>query len=128
MFSLVLAEGLNPHLGNLHGAERPKAYLAFDLMEEFRSPVVDTLVLQLINQKVIKPSDFTWPQDNGGVYLNEGAKRIFLKQFEARIVCKTTHPDVKEQVSYRRAIHLQIQRYIKALLGNAPYQAFRRLP
>jgi CRISP-associated protein Cas1 len=128
VFSLVLAEGLNPHLGNLHGAERPKAYLAFDLMEEFRSPIVDTLVLQLINQKVIKPSDFTWPQENGGVYLNEGAKRIFLKQFEMRIVCKTTHPDVKEQVSYRRAIHLQIQRYIKSLLGDVPYEAFRRLP
>jgi CRISP-associated protein Cas1 len=47
VFSLVLAEGLNPHLGNLHGAERPKAYLAFDLMEEFRSPVVDTLILNV---------------------------------------------------------------------------------
>jgi CRISPR-associated protein Cas1 len=126
VLSLVLAEGLNPNLGNLHGAERPKAYLAFDLMEEFRSPIVDTLVLQLINQKVIKPNDFTWLQENGGVYLNEAAKRLFLKKFEERIMCKTTHPDIKEQVSYRRAIHLQIQRYIKSLLGNAPYQAFRR--
>jgi CRISPR-associated endonuclease Cas1 len=59
VFSLVLAEGLNPHLGNLHGAERAKAYLAFDLMEEFRSPIVDTVVMKLINQKVMKPSDFT---------------------------------------------------------------------
>jgi CRISP-associated protein Cas1 len=51
-----------------------------------------------------------------------------MRQFEERIVCKTTHPNVKEQVSYRRAIHLQIQRYIKSLLGDTPYQAFRRMP
>jgi CRISP-associated protein Cas1 len=126
VFSLVMAEGLNPHLGHLHGAERPKAYLAFDLMEEFRSPIVDTLIIKLINQKIIKPTDFTWPNDKGAVYFNDTAKRVFLKEFEARIVCKTTHPDIKEQVTYRRAIQLQIQRYTKSLLGRNPYEPFRR--
>jgi len=58
VFSLLQAEGLNPYLGNLHGGERPKAYLAFDLMEEFRSPIADTLAMKLVNQKVIKPTDF----------------------------------------------------------------------
>ncbi|NJR55401.1 MAG: CRISPR-associated endonuclease Cas1 [Acaryochloris sp. CRU_2_0] len=127
VFSMVMAEGLNPHLGNLHGAKRPKAYLAFDLMEEFRSPIVDTLIIKLINQKIIKPSDFTWPNEQGGVYLNESARRVFLKEFEARIVCQTSYPDLKEQVSYRRAIQLQIQRYTQALLGRKPYEAFRRV-
>lgn len=127
VFSLVLAEGLNPHLGNLHGSERPKAYLPFDLMEEFRSPIVDTLIMKLINQKIIKPTDFTWPNEKGGVYLSEKARRVFLKEFEARMVCKTSHPDLEERVSYRRAIHLQIKRYAQALLGRHPYAAYRRL-
>lgn len=38
-----------------------------------------------------------------------------------------THPDVKEPVSYRRIIHLQVKRYVKSLLGNRPYEAFRRI-
>lgn len=127
VLSLLLAEGLNPYLGNLHGAERPKAYLAFDLMEEFRSPIVDTLVIKLVNQKVLKPTDFTWPNAEGGIYLNEAARRVFLKRFEDRICSPTSHPDVQSQVSYRRAIQLQIQRYVKATLGNVPYQSFRRV-
>jgi CRISPR-associated protein Cas1 len=126
VFSLLLAEGLNPYLGNLHGAERPKAYLAFDLMEEFRSPIVDTFVMKLVNRKILSPTDFTFPSQAGGVYLEEAGRRIFLKHFEVRISEKTSHPDVKEQVSYRRAMQLQIQRYARSLLGNAPYQAFLR--
>lgn len=127
VFSLLLAEGLNPYLGNLHGAERQEAYLAFDMMEEFRSPIVDTLVMKLVNQKVLKPTDFNWPSDEGGIYLTDAARKVFLKHFEERISLKITHPNVKEQVSYRRAIQLQIQGYKRALLGNLPYQAFLRL-
>jgi CRISPR-associated protein Cas1 len=127
VFSLLLAEGLNPYLGHLHGAERQKAYLAFDLMEEFRSPIVDTLVLRLINQKTIRPTDFTWPQENNGVYLTGSARRVFLKHFEQRINEPVSHPDVKEKVTYRRVIQLQVQRYQKALLGNHPYLSFQRV-
>ncbi|MEO0537692.1 MAG: CRISPR-associated endonuclease Cas1 [Cyanobacteria bacterium P01_A01_bin.123] len=127
MFSLLLAEGLNPYLGNLHGAERQKAYLAFDLMEEFRSPVVDSLVMRLVNQKIIRPTDFTWPKANQGVYLTGPARRVFLKHFEQRITEKVSHPDVKESITYRRVIQLQIQCYKRALLGNQPYESFQRI-
>lgn len=127
VFSLLLAEGLNPYWGHLHGAERPKAYLAFDLMEEFRSPIADTLVMKLVNQKILSPTDFTYPNQAGGVYLEAAARRVFLKYFEQRMSERISHPDVKEQVSYRRAIHLQIQRYKRAVLGNQHYETFRRV-
>jgi CRISPR-associated protein Cas1 len=127
VFSLLLAEGLNPYLGNLHGGERPKAYLAFDLMEEFRSPIVDTLVMKLVNQKILQPTDFTYPTAEGGIYLEEPARRVFLSQFEARMSEKVSHPDVQEPVTYRRVIQLQVQRYAKAVLGNKRYETFRRV-
>lgn len=127
VFSLLLVEGLNPYLGHLHGAERPKPYLAFDLMEEWRSPVADTLVMKLVNQKILSPTDFTYPNQAGGVYLEGTARRLFLKHFDARLNEQLTHPDVQPQVSYRRAIQLQIQRYKRAVLGNQPYQPFRRV-
>jgi CRISP-associated protein Cas1 len=37
-----------------------------------------------------------------------------------------THPDVKVQVSYRRAIHLQVKRYVRAVLSEGLYEPFRR--
>lgn len=127
VLSLILAEGLNPYLGNLHRSDRKQAHLAFDLMEEFRSPVVDTLVIKLINQKILRPTDFSFPAADGGVYLTDAARRVFLKQFEARLSLKLTHADAAEPVSYRRVIQLQVRRYKRSLLTGEPYAAFLRV-
>ncbi|WP_448597852.1 CRISPR-associated endonuclease Cas1 [Thermoleptolyngbya sp.] len=62
VLSLILAEGLNPYLGNLHRSDRKQPHLAFDLMEEWRSPIVDSLVMVLINKKILRPTDFTFPK------------------------------------------------------------------
>ena len=63
VLSLILAEGLNPYLGNLHRSERKEMHLVFDLVEEFRAPVVDSLVLWLVNKRAVRPTDFTF-RDN----------------------------------------------------------------
>lgn len=126
VLSLILAEGLNPYLGNLHRNDRKELHLASDLMEEFRSPIVDSLVLTLINQQVIKSDDFVTSEQNGGVYLTDSGRKRFLKEFEERICSKTQHPDVMTQVTYRRAIQLQVKRYKGALLEAKPYEAFLR--
>jgi CRISPR-associated protein Cas1 len=126
VLSLLLLEGVSPYMGNFHYGEKPKAYLAFDLVEEFRSPIVDSLVMKLVNTPLIRPTDFQWPTQEGGIYLNKKGKRVFLKQFELAMSTKTSHPDLKGQVSYRRAIHLQVQRYKRAVRDNLPYEAFLR--
>jgi CRISP-associated protein Cas1 len=127
VLSLILAEGLNPYLGNLHGSDRPCAFLAFDLMEEFRSPIVDTLVMRLINQKILRPTDFTFPDRDGGIYLEPTPRRLFLKQFENRISTPIKYLDLAEPISYRRVIELQIQQYAKVLLTGVNYVPFKRV-
>lgn len=61
VMSLILAEGLNPYLGNLHRSERKEPHLVFDLMEEFRSPIVDSLVMTLVNKKSSDPPTLPSP-------------------------------------------------------------------
>lgn len=124
VMSLILAEGLNPYLGNLHRSDRKEPHLALDLMEEFRAPVVDSLVLTLVNKKMLRPTDFTYPNQAGGVYLEEAGRRVFLKQFEERISQTVNHPMMQQPVSYRRAIQLQVQRYKRYLVDSVPYTAF----
>lgn len=126
VLSFLLAEGVHPYLGNLHRSERNEPHLAFDLMEEFRSPIVDTLVLQLVNKKILKPTDFSWPDEEKGVLLEKTSKRIFLREFEKRMNTATSHPDVNARVSYRRAIQLQVQRYRRSVTDGEPYEAFLR--
>lgn len=126
VLSMILVEGLNPYLGNLHRSDRKEPHLAFDLMEEFRAVIVDSLVLTLINQQVLKPTDFSWPDHEGGVYLQDPARRIFLKHFEERMSDEVKHPEVKSPVSYRRAIQLQVQHYKYCLQERAAYEPFLR--
>jgi CRISPR-associated protein Cas1 len=126
VLSLILAEGLNPYLGNLHRSDLKEMHLAFDLMEEWRSPIVDSLVMWLLNKKVIRPTDFTYPNQEGGVYLENSARRVFLKHFEDRITQEISHPALQQPVSYRRAIQLQIQQYKRCLQNSTPYQPFIR--
>ncbi len=126
VMSLILAEGLNPYLGNLHRSERKEPHLAFDLTEEFRAPVVDSLVIALVNKKILRPTDFTYPNAEGGIYLDEPARRVFLKQFEERISTSITHPRTQQQISYRRAIQLQVQQYKRCLQTSAMYEPFIR--
>jgi CRISPR-associated protein Cas1 len=126
VMSLILAEGLNPYLGNLHRSERKQPHLAFDLMEEFRAPVVDSLVMALVNKKILSPTDFTYPNADGGIYLDEAARRVFLKHFEERISEAFHHPKTQQQVSYRRAIQLQVQQYKRCLQNSVAYEPFIR--
>jgi CRISPR-associated protein Cas1 len=126
VMSLILAEGLNPYLGNLHRSDRKEPHLAFDLVEEFRAPIVDSLVIALVNQKILRPTDFTYPNQEGGVYLEAGARRVFLKQFEDRISETMTHPRTQQSMSYRRAIQVQVQQYKQCLQSAQPYPPFIR--
>lgn len=126
VLSLLHLEGLTPYLGNLHRNDRHEAHLAFDLMEEFRSPIVDTLVLTLLNQQVLKPDDFLPPKANGAVYLTDDARRRYLQAFEDRIMTTLHYPDARDPVPYRRIIQLQIRRYKACLLDDVAYEPFRR--
>ncbi|MBO3458989.1 CRISPR-associated endonuclease Cas1 [Aetokthonos hydrillicola Thurmond2011] len=126
VLSFILTEGLSPYIGNFHYGEKQKPYLAFDLMEEFRSPIVDTLVLDMINHSLVKPTDFDVVASTGGVYLNQSSRKKFLQKFEARMNEEVSHPDLISQVTYRHAIHLQVRRYKRYLLSGVPYESFLR--
>ena len=39
---------------------------------------------------------------------------------------RVSHPDVQEKVSFRRAIQLQVRRYVRAVRSGVPYEAFVR--
>lgn len=126
VLALIISEGLSPYFGNFHSGERKKPYLAFDLMEEFRSPIVDTLMLNLVNKSILKIVDFERIKDRAGIYLTECSRRKFLNQFENRMNEQTTHPSISSQVSYREVIQLQIRLYKRSIISNTSYEPFLR--
>lgn len=125
VLSLIIAEGLSPYFGIFHYGEKKKPYLAFDLMEEFRSTIVDSLVLNLINNSLLKLGDFERNYDNG-FYLLAQSRRLFLDRFEKRMNEKVLHYELQKSISYREAIQLQIRLYKRSLLTAIPYKPFLR--
>jgi len=108
--------GLDPYIGFLHSAQYSKPALALDLMEEFRSPVVDSVVLTLINNRTLQGEDFI--EEFGGWRLKDTPRRTFLQKFEERMSTEIAHPVFKYQATYRRCIELQARLLAKALTGE----------
>lgn len=106
--------GLEPSLGLLHTGRRRSAGLVFDLMEPFRQPVVDKVVLGLLGR---------------GARLEVNAKgdltlrtRALLQRAFARCLARTPG-------DASRTLTIQLQRRIiafrKALMDQSPYEAYR---
>ncbi|MEN9216272.1 MAG: CRISPR-associated endonuclease Cas1 [Gloeomargarita sp. HHBFW_bins_162] len=116
---LVELHGLDPRLGTLHTDHHGHCALVSDLIEEFRAPFIDSLVLSLINTKAIQAErDFEYR--DGGCFLHEGGRRIFLQAWIRRMETKMGQGlrwDVLSQ---------QVKRYRQAVLDSdyiyTPYQ------
>jgi CRISP-associated protein Cas1 len=120
LFSMVMSVGLHSHFGHLHTAREHHPALVMDLTEEFRAPVVDSLIAYLINSQIFTPEDFTPPDEQGGVYLFPEGLRRFLKHWEDRLQTQVTHPLTGYRVSYRRCLELQVWEYVAWLTGDQP--------
>lgn len=67
--------GLHTHFAFMHKIKRGHAALASDLIEDFRAPLVDRTVLDLVNSGQIDPEGFT-PNDRGGFYMAKPTMKL----------------------------------------------------
>ncbi len=115
----VSTVGLDPYLGFLHSPEPSRPSLVLDLMEEFRPIIVDSLVLWLINSKVMTEKDFRRPEEEKKrVVLTEDGIKKFIHHFEQKIQSQIYHPKAQGQVNYRRCFELQARELAQVVLGN----------
>ncbi|GAB4263924.1 CRISPR-associated endonuclease Cas1 [Thermincola ferriacetica] len=75
--SILMSMSFDVFLGFLHGIRYGRRSLALDLVEQFRQPLVDSLILKLINRGVFCRRDFE-THDDGRVELNDDAFKRFL--------------------------------------------------
>ena len=103
--SILASVGFDPYIGYLHSSRYGKPALALDLLEEFRPVIVDSVVLNLLNNRQLGPGDFK--QELNSYHMTDATKRLFLQKFEERMQETITHPVFEYKVSYRRCIELQ---------------------
>ena len=84
LLTLVELQGLDPYFACLHSDSARHAALVSDLLEEFRAPIVDSLVLYLVNRRMIDAgADFEFR--DGGCFLNQAGRKKFLSAFLGRM-------------------------------------------
>ena len=109
--------GFDPYIGYLHGDRYGKPSLALDLMEEFRPILVDSIVLSLINKRMITTSDFQ--VGLGQVHrMKKRALKTFLQAYEEKKRTEIKHPSLGCRVTYWRSLELQARILAKAVTGE----------
>lgn len=114
--SVVQIIGFDQFIGYLHSSVYGRPALALDLMEEFRPIIVDSVVLTLLNNRMLSKDDFY--VELGAYRLKNEPRKTFLKRFEERLNEEITHPIFGYKVKYRRCIELQARLLAKYLTGE----------
>lgn len=115
----VQVVGLDPYLGFFHVIDYGRPSLALDLEEEFR-PLVDRLVLDLINDQKLTARQFTRPAGRKkAVYLSEEGRPIFIAAYESLVNSTVVYPPTGKQNTYRRCFELQTRQVARIVLGKA---------
>lgn len=118
------AVGLDPQAGFLHLDRPGRPSLALDVVEEFRAPVADRLVLALINRQELAERDFE-VGDSGAVALTPEGRRTVLVAYQTRKREEVRHPFLDEKLQVGLLWHAQARLLARHLRGDLDaYPAF----
>jgi len=122
--SLLDGMGFDPYLGYYHKPDYGRASLASDLQEEFRAPLVDRLTLYLINNRMVKESDFYRNPKGEGVQLTRDALKVYFAEYEKFMNSEFVHPAAKEKTTFRKCFRIQIEGLGAHIKGERAYVPF----
>lgn len=114
--SAVQIVGFDPFIGYLHSSAYGRPALALDLMEEFRPLIVDSVVLTILNRRMLTLNDFH--VELGAYRLKKEPRKLFLTTFEERLNEEITHPIFRQKTKYRRCIEQQARLLAKYMTGE----------
>ncbi len=141
--SAIETEGLDCYVGYLHSLDYGRKSLIYDLMEEYRTPVVDTVSAALFNLGILAEEDFeskifseqdddyplhkndgdeksssSMGDDNTGVLLKKDSLKKVISQFEKKLNTMIFYEPLKKQISYKTLIREQVKHFKRLLNGE----------
>ncbi len=124
LLALIEIQGLDPYRACLHQGSERHAALASDLVEEFRAPLVDSLILWLVKTKVMDAQrDFVYR--DGGCYLNESGRKKYLKAFVQRME-EEVQTDLGDKQPKWDLLNRQVKAYKQFVYNlSLSYQPYR---
>lgn len=121
---MIDRHGLHSGFSHLHACQDGRDSLAFDLMEEFRPPVVEAMALTLFNG-VLSPEHFFCPSNEETRITSGGAKHIINNYEQWMTRERLSHPELQTKTSWRGLIEAQVMRYVRHVENGEPYIAYK---
>ena len=116
---------LDVRIGFLHATNTVrKETLNLDIAEIFKPLIVDRAIFSCINLKMIDEDDFR-REENGGVYLTENGKKIFLRKLYEKL--DDTLQINGRPFSYSMLIDEEIRKLVRHFRNHEPYKAYRQV-
>lgn len=120
---VVASAGLHPGFGMLHASTDGRDACVFDLMEEFRTGLIESVVLSAINQQALHHDMFAQNPD-GSFRLGREGQRTLIRFYEERCGNAVTSPRSGARVSWRRLMREQAEAYAAHVEDRAPYRPY----
>lgn len=111
---LIIKSGLNPYISFLHSMDSKKFTLSFDVIEEYRSFVVDRSIFAMINKN--EPLQIK----NG--YLTKYSKELITKNIYERLLMPTRYKNKK--MILENVMLAQLYLLKKAIIEDKKYKPF----
>ena len=115
--------GLDPYQGFFHQTKPGHPSLVSDFMEEFRSPVIDSLVLRCVNLGTIRRTDFETSEQKSS--LKKDGLRKYLEACNQRFNDFSGKIIQGKRNSFRQLFEYQCRHFARVVTGKEPqYRPF----
>lgn len=140
--SALESQGLDVCCGNLHALNYGKQALVFDLMEEFRSAIADSVCCALFNLGTLNKEDFEvknfseddtdYPlesssaeEDVKAVLLTKAGIKKVIAAFESKMDSMILYQPTGQKISYKKILYEQAEHYKRVVSGEeTEYKAY----
>lgn len=114
---------LNPTISYLHEPSTKRFSLALDVSEIFKPLIIDRLIFRLLNKNIITEKDFK--DEDSFLRMKDSAIKKIIKELDECMLTTIYHRTLKQDVSYRHLIRLELYKLIKHMLGDKEYNPFK---
>jgi CRISPR-associated protein Cas1 len=114
---------LSNEISFLHELSVKRNSLSLDLAEIFKPIFVDRLIFRLINNNMIKKSNFN--TNELGVFMNESGKRLFVQEWDAMLGKTVMNSKLGRNVTYKNLVKLECYKLVKHFMENEEYKPLK---
>ncbi len=127
MYTTVLGQiyhtQLDPSISYLHEPSTKRFSLSLDISEIFKPLIVDPVIFNLINNRIINKDDFNI--EDGICMLNNSGRRKFITEYEKKLAVTIRHRKLNRNVSYKSFIRLECYKLIKYFIDDEIYKPLK---